>query len=387
MAERDPIKHIIGTCAAQIGAMTTPILSPLIIGGLIVGLDLGEVEAGSLITAELLVVGITSMLMAPLVARFPHHILAISGALLLVVAQYLSGKTSGLSELYTWRILAGVAGGCLMATANAAIAQAKSYTLLYGLAWAGGYSATAVLAISITAIYDPVSYETVYTWLALCIAIAIPFMWLLPRHGKSDSAQGLPSGTWVPAMLLMTGIMLIGISMMAYYAFVERIAVNINASSAQSGQIIAAVQVAGIIGGLLAAPVASRLGVLRALVSVSVLHALVIMLAVFTDTVLILGMAAFVEAIFFIIMVPLMYSLAAQIDLKGRWAAVAGGVFTLSTAFGPIIGGLLIENISYNALAWLQPVATLPAIILFLQVNRTASCGENDGPGKTGSTA
>ena len=387
MRERDPLRHIIGTCAAQIGAITTPILSPLIIGGLIAGLDLGEVEAGSLITAELLVIGVTSMLIAPLVARYPHHILAISGALLLVVAQHFSSKVGDLSALYAWRILAGVAGGCLMATANAAIARASSPTLLYGLAWAAGYPATAAMAIGITANNEIVTFDIVYRWLTLCIAIAIPLMWFVPRHGATDSVKGMPAGTWLPGALLMIGILLIGISMMAYYAFLERIAVNIDATSAQTGQIIAAAQVAGIMGGLLAAPVANKLGVVKALVGTSTLHALVIMVAILTGSVLVLGVAAFIEAILFIIMTPLMFSVAAQIDTKGRWAAIAGGVFVLSTAFGPIIGGVIIAYISYNALAWLQPLATLPAIIFFLKVNQSSTGGEKDGPGKTGSTA
>ncbi len=375
MQERDSLSHILGTCAAQIGAITTPILSPLIIGGLIVGLDLGEVEAGSLITVELLVIGVTSMLIAPLVARYPHHILAISGALLLVVAQHFSGKADDLSTLYTWRILAGLAGGCLMATANAAIARAKSPTLLYGLAWAAGYSATAAMAIGITTSNDIVTFDIVYRWLTLCIAIAIPLMWFVPRHGATETIKGLPAGTWLPGILLMTGILLIGISMMAYYAFLERIAVNIDASSEQTGQIIAAAQVAGIMGGLLAAPVASKLGIVKALIGASTVHALVIMLAILTSSVLVLGIAAFIEAILFIIMTPLMFSVAAQIDNKGRWAAIAGGVFVLSTAFGPIIGGLIIENISYNALAWLQPLATLPAIVFFMKVNQASTQG------------
>ena len=125
MKTRDPIRHIIGTCAAQIGAIATPILSPLIIGGLIVGLSVGEMEAGTLITVELLVIGITSMILAPMMARLSHHVLAIAGAIVLILGHVLSSQSADISELYTWRVLAGLGGGCLVATVNAAIAQAR----------------------------------------------------------------------------------------------------------------------------------------------------------------------------------------------------------------------------------------------------------------------
>ena len=67
-----------------------------------------------------------------------------------------------------------------------------------------------------------------------------------------------------------------------------------------------------------------------------------------------------------------MLTLAANIDKKGRWAAAAGGIFTLSTAFGPILGAVLIENAGYAAIAWLQLSAAIPAIYIFTRVNRKA---------------
>ena len=84
---------------------------------------------------------------------------------------------------------------------------------------------------------------------------------------------------------------------MAYYAFLERLAVQIGANPAETGRIVAGAQVAGIIGGLLAAPVARRLGLVAGLCAVSILHAVTITLAVWTDTVFVLGAVAFFEAV------------------------------------------------------------------------------------------
>ncbi len=376
MQNRDPIRHIIGTCAAQIGAIATPILSPLIIGGLIVGLSVGEVEAGGLITVELLVIGFISMMLAPLMVRIPHHHLAITGALVLILGQLLSMHATDMGGLYLWRALAGIGGGCLVATVNAAIAQARSPVFLYGLAWAAAYTVTAVLAVLMTETNDVITYDIVYGWLAVALLLVLPLLWFVPRHGGEAIPAPFSRDSISTGCLLMLGIMMIGSSMMAYYAFLERLAVLIGASPAQTGRIVAAVQVAGIIGGLSAAPVAKRFGLIPALVVITLLHVGAIATAIWTDQVIILGVAAFCEAVLFIMMTPLMLTLAANIDKKGRWAAAAGGIFTLSTAFGPIAGAALIESTGYVAIAWLQLLVSIPAITIFIRVNRMSDLTE-----------
>lgn len=370
MQSRDPLTHVIGTCAAQIAAIATPIISPLIIGGLIVGFRVGEAEAGGLMTVELLTIGFISIAVAPFIARVPHHLLAIAGASVLILASVSSARVVDFNELYLWRILAGIGCGCLVTTANAAIAQSRTPILLYGLAWAAAYTVTAALAIVITETNETVTANIVYAWLAGALIFLLPLLWLLPKQGGKASAAPFPRETLKTGSRLMLGIMIFGISMMAYYAFLERIATSIGASPAVTGRIIAASQVAGIAGGLIAAHVANTFGLLRSLISATVLHALVIVFAIWTEQTLPLGIAAFSEAVLFIIIITLVLTLAAQVDSKGRWAAAAGGVFTLSTAFGPILGGVLIEKFGYIAIAWLQVLAVAPGVYIFARVHR-----------------
>ncbi len=335
---RDPVRHIVGTCAAQILAIASVILSPLAVGGLIIGLNIGEVEAGALITVELLVMGIASILVAPVSVRIPYRLLALAGGILLLAGHAGAATAANLNELYPWRILAGAGCGCLMATVNAAIAQARAPDMLYGLAWAAAYIFTSIMAIVITESNDLVTYDILYGYLAVTLLMFLPLVWFVPEHGNASASLSLPADSIRAGCILMAGIMVIGISMMAYYAFLERMAVHIGASPAETGRIVAAAQVAGIIGGLLAAPVAGRFGLVAGLCAASILHAVTI-------------------------------TLAAGIDDKGRWAAIAGGVFVLSTALGPVIGALLIEETGYEAIAWIQWLAVVLAVSIFIRVN------------------
>ena len=322
-------------------------------------------------TAEFLVMGITSILVAPVSVKIPYRMLALAGGILLLTGHACSATATGLDELYPWRIMAGMGCGCLAAAVNAAIAQARAPDRLYGLAWAAGYTFTAIFAVVVTESNDLVTYDIVFGSLAVSLLIFLPLLWFVPEHGNAPASLSLPSDSIRPGSILMVALIVLGVSMMAYYAFLERLAVQIGASAAETGRIVAGAQVAGIIGGLLAAPVARRLGLVAGLCTVSILHALTITLAVWTDSVIVLGLVAFFEAVLFIIMIPLMLTLAAGIDARGRWAAIAGGVFVLSTAIGPVIGAFLIEETGYDAIAWIQWPAVLLAVGIFIWVNRS----------------
>ena len=246
-------------------------------------------------TVELLTIGFIRHRCCTLIARVPHHLLAIAGATVFILASVGSARVVDFNELYLWRILAGIGCGCLVTTANAAIAQSRAPILLYGLAWAAAYAVTAALAIAITETNETVTANIVYGWLAGALIIFLPLLWLLPKQGAKAAASPFPWETLRTGSRLMLGIMIFGISMMAYYAFLERLATSIGASPAVTGRIIAASQIAGIAGGLIAAQVATTFGLLRSLLSATVLHALVIVFAIWTEQALLLGIAAFCE--------------------------------------------------------------------------------------------
>ena len=364
---RDPIRNIIGTCAAQTSAIASSLLAPLFIGALIVSFGVGETDVGTLITVELFVIGVVSIAIASNMHRVPHHWFAIGGTGVTIVACLLTVRTQNFGDLYLWRIVAGLGCGVVMATVNAAIAQARSPVLLYGLGWATAYVLTASIALGTTHGVEILSFERPYTWLAGALLLLMPVLWLLPRHTSVSTVDALPPGSFVTGCVLMSGIAMIGVSMMAYYAFVERLAHATGASSEIAGRIVAGVQVGGVVGGLIAAPMATRFGLLRALVVGTLAHGLAVVLAIQAASPLLLGIVAFLEGVTFICITPIMFALAAEIDRQGRWAAAGAGVLALSTAVGPLLGGALIEGLGYGSLAWLQ-LATMPAVMAFLWV-------------------
>lgn len=365
-SDKDPNSYLMAVLVLHIAALSLPILSPLIIGGIITSLGAGEAEVGLLMTLEILVIGSVSMMMAPVTVRIPAIVIAFTGGIIMVVANYLSGTAQVFNDLYPWRIMAGVGYGMLISINYAVAAKGKRPAYLYSMGWMAVYIFTALFSILVTSVNEQLDHAIVYKWLAIAMCLLLPFYYYLPRTVDKSVSLKVPEGTLLTGSVLMFSISLIGAAMMAYYAFVERIAMAINGNIAHAGIIIALAQLGGIVGGGLSATISIRYGILKPLLIVTGVHAVLVALACFSSSIYFLGVIAFLEATAFIIYVPLINALIAAVDRQGRWAAIAGGVFMISTGVGPIVGGMMAESTGYASLGILNIVVAIPAIYLYV---------------------
>lgn len=368
--QKDPLPYILAVAVLHIAALYLLVLSPLVVGGLITSLGAGESDVGLLITLELLVAGLASVLMSPVTVRVPAHIIAMTAGVLIIIGNYTSANIQELNALYPWRALSGLGTGMLLAINNAVAARGRRPGVLFGIGWMSAYVFTAGFAILMTSVHEQLHHSTVYLWLTITMLVLFPFFLFLPKTIDRTQSIRIPEGTLLTGMMLMLSVSLVVAAMMAYYAFLERISMSINGNTAHAGIIVAISQLGGMIGGGLAIPISIRFGIMKPLVSVTAIHAVFIAIACSTDSIYILGVVAFAEGIGFIMYTPLVYALVAEVDRQGRWAAIMGGVFVLSTAFGPLFGGYLAETSGYGAVSIINIVVAIPAIILCIWVGR-----------------
>ena len=88
----DPLKFVIAVIAAQVAGGLVTQMSPLVVGGVIIGLELTEQQAGYVAFAEFIVLSITAIAIAPVLPRLSYRSLCFSAASLAVAAQVLSIK-------------------------------------------------------------------------------------------------------------------------------------------------------------------------------------------------------------------------------------------------------------------------------------------------------
>ena len=369
MTDRDPIGRIVAACAVNSAALVGTSLTPLIIAGLIIGLNLNETGAGSLVTAEVTAMGITGLVVAPFLGGFPRRTIGLGAAALLLTAHIGAALSQDFQTLLFWRVLAGIGAGALVATVNAVIAAAHRPTRLYGIAMMAAYASTGVLGIIVSRIVEEHAYAGAYGVLAVFTLLLLPLLAMLPGR-LQDPKAAKASVNAGPAWASMVAIFLIGLSMMAYYAFVERLGNRLGMPIETIGWVFAGVQVASVVGSGAAAIVGERFGIVKPLLAGAVLHAASIVSAVGAKSTVLFSAAVIAEGLTFLFIWPLMYALVAQLDRSGRWAAAAAGVFMSSTAAGPLLGGVLINQAGYGALGWLAVATVIPAFVIFQRIGR-----------------
>jgi predicted MFS family arabinose efflux permease len=353
-----------GVVAAHGIGLLMIMISPLIIGGLIMdtangGFGIGEATAGAVITCELFAVGISTYAVAPFVNRIPLRRAALAGALLCSLANFLSLllATGDVTGLAVTRILSGAGAGVVFATGSATVARSRDPDRVYALMVLTGTLLSAAALLAVPFAVSAFGYRGGFLFVAVNVAILIPFLLLLPRQSADEDpelASGAGKFDWygnratIAAIMAGTLLLTVGDGQMYYYSEVIGLASGITLKGV--GIVLAASTFVGLAGGATAAAVDLRFGRTRPL-AISLMvkavgcFALVCIASMYTYTVLqcMLGFT-------FYFALPYILGLSARIDTKGRIAALAGGSIQFGAALSAFTGGVIVEQMGLLAL-------------------------------------
>lgn len=362
---------ILAICLAYSIALIPGNTSPLIISGLISGLGLGIADSGRVLSCELAVMGIVATLLAPRMPLLNARRVCLAGALLQLTGHVLAAASNHPDLLLLYRALAGAGGGTVIAAVNATIAGAPNATRLYGLTMMAPPLIGALVALLMSRAIAAFAHAGAFGSLALLSLVALPFLFAFPDYRKKladPEHSKLPYRGAGLALLLAT--FLTGASMMAYFAFVERLGVRLELSIEAIGNVFAVVVIAGALGAGIAALIANRFGLFLPLMIGILLHsfAMLLVLEVMALPVYIGGTV--LEGITLVYTLSFLFAAAARLDAQGRWAAAAGGAFSLSLGAGPWLGGALIEYAGFTALSVLIVSCTMCISLLLLWIKK-----------------
>jgi MFS family permease len=365
---------VVAACAANGLAFIIPNTSPFVIGALIEGFPMSEARAGLVLTAELLAMGLAALAVAPFMRRLSQQKLAVSGALLAAAgnAIVVLGWADSYAALLAVRILAGAGTGLLLAAANAAIAASVSPSRLYGVALMIGWFVAAALGPVMAQAVAAGGFSGAYTvWMLLALAVAPLVLGISHEVPASDAGSLLPRSGLGVGTVHLAGIALVGLAMMAYFAFVERLSLQVGFSLRQTGWLFAFISVAGALGAGLAGWHGDRFGLVRPLLIGTIVHALAILVAVDTGNRWLFVAGATLEGLSYMYLLAYQFALAAALDTSGKWAAAASGAMVGSTGIGPYVGGLLITLHGASALSALAITTAVLGAAAFAWVGRT----------------
>lgn len=116
-------REVIGPFAAIYGVGFAPLLIlPFLFTAIISYFSISEAEAGMLVSVELGAMCLGSLLIAPVIDRFPKKYLALLGTAFAVVGNLLFISSDSLSTSYGYLVIAGLGYGLALAAGNASVA-------------------------------------------------------------------------------------------------------------------------------------------------------------------------------------------------------------------------------------------------------------------------
>jgi predicted MFS family arabinose efflux permease len=351
---------------------------PEVVHSLMSGLQMTPTTAGMLASVELIAVALTTFALAPRIRRFPMRQLCLFGAVLAVIGH---GATAGLTAvlpLAVARIVAGVGEGCALAVANAVIASFKDPDRGY----AQVNTITLVFSMSFLALLQHLGqsygYQGVFAALALVCLLFTPFVLGLPRSISSPTEHTSEGGVLSSkrGSALLVALLLFGTGFGASFAFLIQIAEWIEVDSDLLTLSISSWAVGGIVGGTLAAWLSAKAGRFVPIAVTLVVEVVAIMLLVYWPSVTAYLVVGPIQAGCIYFIMPYLLGTAAMIDKTGGCAAAVGGMWMVTGATGPLLGGLLVRWGGFEMLGWtllVGGVLSLPLLHMATRQDRPAT--------------
>lgn len=361
-------------CLSNIGGWVAPELIFELMGRH----GFAEADAGTVSAVEMLGVAIAALGLSTCADRLPVRLLALAGAALLVVSQFLCAAAGDLPSLLVLRFLCGVGQGVLMALASAALAngfnphsrlaQANLINVLFG----------AGLLYSLAPLREAFAGVSLFVLLGVVSLAMAPWALKLrlPAPVTASLAPtrriGLPNLT---CYVLVLAIFLFGSTSGAAFTFAHVMGENAGLSNDQINLGLSLSVLGALPGSALCGLINTRLRSFWPLSLALLLHALANLSASHATGFwsFCLGSSGSMAGAYFLL--PYLQGLSARFDsLGGCCAAIAGGFF-LSMACGAYFGGWLVQGYGVTALGWAVLACNLLVGALLLAVLAPRSTG------------
>jgi predicted MFS family arabinose efflux permease len=364
-------KFVLATFAASGVGYLGSSAAPVTVQALLDGTSFNEQDVGILGTVELSTLALTSFAMVPVVPRVSHRLLAVAGAIVAALGFALSAVSEAFLPFAIARIIIGIGSGAAIAGANAAIAARADAERIYAIIWTGGGGVTALLSGLLPLAVRGGRYDLGFGVLAgLAVLALLVLRWVPPRPSEQTTAAPVArgGGYGAAAVLVLAAVLVYSIAEQGLWQFSYSIPEQAGIGYDAIRIALMVSTLAGLVGGLIAAVLGTRLGRLLPIVAGSLLSLFGRWGYINATGAYELGAMSLVWGLGFYFVSPYQMGLAAALDRSGRVAVATGGITNVGYALGPVIAGSMIVQLGNSALVVAVVAATLLSLVLLLPV-------------------
>lgn len=351
---------------------------PYLIGSMVDYLQVPESTAGLLGTAELIVVAVTTAILAPRMDRLPRRSLAAAGMLIAATGHFLSMSAAEPLPLLAVRALAGLGAGLALAAGNAVIAGTgdplRNYARMIAVYGALGAGLLIGMGFAVSLWGLPGAYAVQGLW----VVLTMPFLLFMPMRLEAKASEQVSGARipWGAGALGVAAVFLWHSCDTSVYGFSERVAAAIGFDPEETGWVLGASVVTGFLGASLASLLGDRFGRVWPILTGGVAFALCSYVLTAAESADAYISAQVAYALFFTFTGPYIYGIVGDLDRHGRVMVAASSAALFGGGVGPYLSSLVAEAAGYGAIG--EYVVGIVALILLfslvcLRISRAAS--------------
>ena len=357
---------------------------PMVIGGLIEGLNFSETQAGDLVAIFSLTFTAIAVASLLFIRRVNWKFTALTMSAICALALFAVTLSSHYQTLISVFGVMGLGMGGLYALGMTVLGDSSNPDKAFGLKL-GYESMPAIIALFAFPVLIIPEYGLkgmMYAMAAMAVIVA-PLSFLVPSRGvkgigaaasdlsdvseiaakRSKTPLGLSITTLVASIIFFSGVI-------ATWAFLEVIGGAKGLPADKVGIILALGMVSATIGAFVAAALGNKKGRNFPMIAIIILNVLSSVLILQSTSLFAFALGAISFTFCINYALAYFFGLSAEIDFSGRFVALSTTTLSLGGVIGPAIAGRLIEGYGVGAVLGFSAFCTVLSLILYMVVVR-----------------
>lgn len=352
---------------AHIAGMIDMVALPVWVGAALIGqYKFSPQQAGGMVTAYLLGAVVASIFFASRFTQFSAKVFSSVGYGVACIAFLALTQTRDFGPMVVLHAVAGLAAGTALCFTHGTIGRSPNPHRLFAIVGIG-LSVSAIFFLGGAQSVIPTSGGTaLFVMFAAIMALAtVACAFGFPQSAiqksdKSEPAAPLSRATW----FVIFGVILMALNQAMLFSFVERFGVDRGYGDKVTAVLIAS-GFFNLLSPILAGVLQNRLSARSVTIAGPLLQAVLTCVIIFVGTFLGYALATTVFIAVMIFTHTFAFGLLAKLDSSGRAAAATAATLMTGAAIGPILGGVLVQQIGYPAMAVTVVISGLAASTLF----------------------